>query len=277
MRPFAQIWRSAVAGLCFATFWLLTLLAAPTALAVLVLATPDRNRRGCRVRHLVSFGLRLLVRLAAALRIVECRIEGEHWRRAARGRLIVANHPSFLDAIAILAALPDANCVVKQRLRHHPLFAPFVRAGAYLGKPADPVAVIEQCRHAHERGEPILIFPEGTRTRPGDLPRFRRGAAQIALRAGIEILPATISCTPPALTHGKPWFRMPAQQVRLVVRFHAPRKADAFASFTGLDAPRAARCLTRGLQDYFIKELTLSDHADTPTPLPAAQCEPLAR
>ena len=270
---FARFWRSAVTGLCFAGFWALALGAAPTLLAAILLVTPQRERRARRVRRLVSFGFRLLLRVTAALNLARFEIEGEGWREAARGRLIVANHPSFLDAVLLLAALPDATCVMKSSLQRHPLFAPFVRAGGYLGNASDPLQAIAECALAHARGEPILIFPEGTRTRPGEMPRFRRGAAQLALRAGLEILPATITCDPPALTHGVPWYRTPPATVRLVIRFHAPRKPAAFASLEGLEPPRAARRLTRGLQDYFTSQLTLFEHANIRPRAPAADCE----
>jgi len=165
----------------------------------------------------------------------------------------------------LLGHLPEANCVMKSRLRRNPFLAPFVLAGGYLGNASDPVSVIEQCRRARERGEAVLVFPEGTRTRPGEKLRFRRGAAQLALRAGMDIVPVTITCDPPVLTHGSPWFRMPPVRVRLVVRFHRPREPGAFAELAGLQPPLAARRLTRGLENYFVRKLTFADfseHAD---------------
>lgn len=266
--PVLSGWRSIGTGLCFAGFWLLTLVAIPTVLAGTLVAVRDRERRVRQVRRWISLGFRSLIRAIELLRLAEFRIEGEGHQQDAHGCLIVANHPSFLDAVVLLGLLPDANCIMKSTLRRHPLFAPFVRAGRYLANTTDPMEAIEQCRQAKSRGEPILIFPEGTRTRPGVLPQFQRGAAQIALRANMDILPAVIFCTPPVLTHGIPWYRMPAERVRVVIRFHAPRAAGSMAPLDGLPLPRAARRLTKGLQDYFTNYLADSDHAHLRSPLP---------
>lgn len=258
---FAVTWRSFAAASCFAAFSLLAAGAAPTALVAIILTTRDSTVRARRIKHLVSFGFRLLLRWAEALKLFQFATEGTEWISAAPGRLLVANHPCFLDAIVLLAQLPDANCVVKGKLRHHPLFAPYLHVGRYVVSSAAADEVIAECGAAAARGEAILIFPEGTRSRPGTMLRFRRGAAQIALRTGMEILPVTVFCDPLVLTHGTPWFRMPASKVRHEVRFHHPCKPSDFASINGIDIARAARQVTQGMQNYFSRELSLPEVA----------------
>lgn len=272
-RSLSRFGRSAATGLCFAGFWLLAAAALPTALAAILLATRDPQLRARRTRRLAAAGFRLLLRTTAALGLAEFSSEGDEWAAAARGRLVVANHPCFLDALVLLARMPEANCIVKGRLRRHPLFAPYVRAAGYLGNGAGPEAVVAQCRAACERGEPVLVFPEGTRTRAGAPPQLGRGAAQIALRAGLEILPVVISCDPQVLTHGAPWHRMPGGRVRHVIRFRRPRTAESFGPVAGLEPPRAARRVTRGLQEYFIRELSVPDDVQARQPTLAASLQ----
>ncbi|MGH8224671.1 MAG: lysophospholipid acyltransferase family protein [Gammaproteobacteria bacterium] len=252
----SSLWHSAATGLCFLGFWLL---AATATLFILPFALIPPGQRARRVRRLAGVGFRLLLGWIEALGIGRFRVEGREWTDAARGRLLVANHPCFLDVVALLAYLPDANCVMKGNLRRHPFFALFVRAGGYLGNDSDPERVIEACRKAHERGEAIVIFPEGSRSAPGAAPHFRRGAAQIAVRTGMEILPVTIRCTPPVLTHGRPWFRMPPERFAHVLCLHKPRSPEAFAPLDGLLPSLAARRLTQGLEDYFIRTLNAAE------------------
>ena len=59
------------------------------------------------------------------------------------------------------------------------------------------------------RGDNFLIFPQGTRV-PAGVPRrpLRRGAAQIALHTGAPILPVSITCDPPVLAKGQPWYQL---------------------------------------------------------------------
>jgi hypothetical protein len=71
----------------------------------------------------------------------------------------------------------------------------------------------------------------------------------------MEILPVTIRCEPPVLTHGRPWYRMPSQKVRYVISFHPPRPPAAFARIEGLPPSLAARRATRGMETWFKRQL----------------------
>ncbi|MGH8427296.1 MAG: lysophospholipid acyltransferase family protein [Gammaproteobacteria bacterium] len=248
-------WRAAATGLCFLAYWLLCLVAAPTVLLLLLISTRDPALRVRRVRKLVSLSFRWLLAWSKALGIGHFEIEGEEWLAATAGRLVVANHPSFLDVAALLSRLPNANCVVKRALRRHPLLAPFVCACGYIANDAEPPVFLAACRAAKARGEALVMFPEGTRTAADAPLSFRRGAAQIALRAGMEILPVTVRCDPPLLSKERHWYQGPRRRVRHLVKFHAPLRAETLAPVTGVEPPIAARRLTRGLQSYFQKEL----------------------
>lgn len=249
---FARLWRAAASGLCLAGFALLAVFAALVLLPISRILPGERVRRA---RRLVGLGFRILVAWFRVLGLADIRIEGRARLAEAPGRLLVANHPCLLDVMVMLAWLPEANCIMKDALGRHPLFAPFARACRYISNASGPLESLAACRRAKARGEAIVIFPEGSRTRPGVPPRFRRGAAQIALRAGMEILPVTIACTPPVLTHGRPWHLMLSQRVRYVISFHRPRAPAEFAAIDGLAPPLAARRVTRGLENWFRQRL----------------------
>ncbi|HEX5314804.1 MAG TPA: lysophospholipid acyltransferase family protein [Gammaproteobacteria bacterium] len=251
----AGCWRAAASGLCFLGYWTGCLLVAPTALLAIVMLSRSAFTRARRTRRLASASFRLLIRVCRILGIVECEIAGREWLAAAPGRLVLANHPTFLDVIVLLALLPEANCVVKHSLRRHPVLAPFVRACGYLANDTEALAFLAACRDAKARGETLIVFPEGTRSTAGAPLHFQRGAAQIALRAGMEILPVTVYCDPPFLTRQTRWYRAPQRRVRHLVKFHPPVAAEGFAPVAGLEPPLAARRLTRGLQSYFQNEL----------------------
>ncbi|MGH8161075.1 MAG: lysophospholipid acyltransferase family protein [Gammaproteobacteria bacterium] len=239
-------------GLCFAEFALMVLFATLVLLPVSQLLPGDRARRA---RRLASLGFRILLIAVLGSRLGEIRLEGRQWMASAPGRLIVANHPCFMDVVVMMSYLPEANNIMKDALRRNPFLALFVRAGGYISNASDPLDTIAACRRAKERGEALIVFPEGSRTHAGEIPRFRRGAAQIALRAEMEILPVTLSCSPPVLTHGRPWYAMPSRRVQYVISFHAPREPAAFASIEGLPPSLAARRVTRGMETWFKRQL----------------------
>lgn len=259
--------RSAIAGACFLSFGILAAVGACLALPLLLVFT-RRADREARVRGLASLGFRLLIRMIETGGLARINVCSEGVPDLS-GCLLVANHPSYLDAVVLMAHLPHVNCVMKASLLKHPLFSPFTRLGGYIASGnGEPEKLIEACRQAHARGEPVLIFPEGTRTTPGQPLRFRRGAAQIALRAGLRVVPVIVQCEPAALTHGHPWYRMPDKRIHLVIRFAPPRDVADFAGQGAQPAnnARLARQVTRGLENYFIRHLASKLHDAPPPP-----------
>ncbi len=255
--------RSALAGLCFIAFGAIAVFGICVPLPVLLVITPPRLRAR-RVRGLASVGFRLLIRMIEGCRLARIELHGTE-TLSTTGCLLVANHPSYLDAVFLMAYFPRVNCVMKPALLNHPLFFPFTRLGGYIaGSEQNPLALMEQCRTAAQHGDTILVFPEGTRSTPGTALHFRRGTAQIALRVNLPIVPVIIHCEPPALTHGCPWYRMPSTCIRLVICFHLPRFATDFAEEPSSSLPRLARQVTRGLENYFVTQLAATNHESLP-------------
>jgi 1-acyl-sn-glycerol-3-phosphate acyltransferase len=93
---------------------------------------------------------------------------------------------------------------------------------------------------------------------PGEPMRFRRGAAQVAVRSGCEILPVLIHCSPPALLKDSHWYQVPDRSWRLLVRFYPPQSLAAFGIRADLPPGVAARHLTRALEDFFKQQIV--DH-----------------
>ena len=100
------------------------------------------------------------------------------WRRetpACRGKLIIANHPTLIDIVLLMALLPDTKCVVKSELFSNRLMGPVVRAAGYIRNDYEPEVLIEKCRETLEAGYNLIIFPEGTRSIPGQATPLSKG------------------------------------------------------------------------------------------------------
>jgi len=116
-------------------------------------------------------------------------------RTLSGGLLLASNHQSFLDPLLVGLALPvPIRYVARRELFGVPGFGRLISA---LG--AIPVArgqidsrALRAVLSVLRRGEPVLVFPEATRTRDGELGRFKRGAASMALRCGVPVLPVAI-------------------------------------------------------------------------------------
>jgi 1-acyl-sn-glycerol-3-phosphate acyltransferase len=148
----------------------------------------------------------------SGLGVLRYRITGNEIVDTAQGCLIVANHPSLIDVVFLLAMFRNADCVVKSAIWSNPITMIAMRTIDYVPN-KDPEFVIEECIKRLKAGHNLILFPEGTRSIPGKALDFKRGAATIAIRAGSPCLPVSIKCAPTTLTKGEPWYSIPRRRV----------------------------------------------------------------
>lgn len=127
-----------------------------------------------------------------------------------RAYVLIANHPTLIDTLFLLAWFDDLTCVVKASWWRSPLLGWLMRSTQYVpgpglaGDDASDTPVLDRMVDHLRRGWPLLVFPEGTRAPPDGLLRFRRGAFEAAVRAGVPVVPLFIGVDEPGLTKGIP-------------------------------------------------------------------------
>lgn len=151
--------------------------------------------------------------------------------------VVVANHPCLVDVTALVSGLGPMCFVVKASLMRNPIFGPLLRFTGQVSQSAeDTGGVVTQAVERLRAGHHVLLFPEGTRSAPGALGRFRLGAFEIARAAGVPIVPVAISVDPPSLYKGLPWYQITQRTIRMRVRTLPPIVMDCTGG--GLDASR---------------------------------------
>ncbi len=264
MANLGRLWRTIGTGFSFLVFGLLSLIASLSVLPLLVLWPGNAASRERRIRRFVSWAFRALLGAIAFLGLGRVRVEGSEHLAQARGKLVVATHPMYLDVVALLTLMPFADCVVKSAMLKNPYYRRFVRAAGYISN-GDSAQALDACVDSLKRGRSLVLFPEGTRTTTGEAPKFRRGAAQVALRAGCQVLPVMIACTPPALTKSRSWWQVPEQPWQLLIRFYPPQDLAAFGLRDGMPHGVAARRVTHAMQDFFTQQLANHERTDRRT------------
>lgn len=250
MRRFDYLWRLIATGGAFAFIFFGGGLLAVTILPVLVRFTGGRRQR---VQLVVHWMFRHYLWMLRHLGLLGLEIEGIEKLAAPGGRLVVANHPSLLDVVMLMALIPKAQCIVKHELWDHKLLGPLVRRAGYIRNDLDPEDLLAACKAALDQGNSLIIFPEGTRSLPGRPPQMRRGFANLATLTRAPIQLVVITCDPPTLIKGEPWWRIPARKpaFRLVVA----EALDAGVFLENRCRSLAARHLVRFVETYFAEKL----------------------
>ncbi|MDR2506390.1 MAG: 1-acyl-sn-glycerol-3-phosphate acyltransferase [Candidatus Accumulibacter sp.] len=244
-------WRLLATGFCFSVFGL-------GGLALWTFVFPairifSRDSRKVRIRYVIHKSFGLFLRLMEFVGVMKMQVEGAE-RLADCGRvLVLANHPTLIDVVAMISLMPRASCVVKQTLWKNPFLGGVVRAAGYISN-SDSDRLIDECADEILAGYPMLVFPEGTRSADGVLSGFQRGAAYIALRSGMPVLPVLINSTPSTLTKREKWYQIPCRRFDFRIKVMTPVRIDRLVDVQGCQTV-VARRLTRAFETYFNREL----------------------
>jgi 1-acyl-sn-glycerol-3-phosphate acyltransferase len=248
-------WRLVGTGLSFASFFCGGLVLTLTVFPLIALFVRTEERRVRATQAVIRYTFKFYIRLLEMLGIIKLQVVGASALLDGSGRMIVANHPTLLDVVLLMSLTPRAQCIVKAELWRNRYLGGVMRWAGYIRNDLAPEELLAACEQAMSTGKNLIIFPEGTRSRPGESLQFRRGFANIALLAKAEIQLVTIDCRPIMLSKGDPWWKIP--RTRSLFRVTVGQRLDAAGPLGYQYRSLAARQLVRRLQTYFTKQLEL--------------------
>jgi 1-acyl-sn-glycerol-3-phosphate acyltransferase len=243
----ARCWRVFGTGLSFVAVGIGGVFVFP----VLNVVIRSRERRSVIARHVIRVTFRCIVGLMRVMGVIRYEISGLE-RLERHGLLILANHPTLIDIVFLMAFVKRADCIVKSKLWRNPFTHATVHAAGYVRNDYG-VQLIEDCVSAVRRGDNLIIFPEGTRTPASGSIALKRGAANIAVRAQCNVTPVLIRCAPRMLVKGEKWWRLPSCPSHFSIAVQEDINIRPF--MVEADSHTlAARYLTDYLEHYFTQE-----------------------
>ena len=175
----------------------------PIALLIWAVTAPfDRRRR--LLHQFTCFWASLYTWLNPAWPVT---IHGRELVQSDTTYMFVANHLSLLDILVLFRLFYDFKWVSKAEIFKVPAIGWNMRLNRYIalkrGDRASVVEMLAKCRKNLAHGSSVMMFPEGTRSADGQLRAFKPGAFELAVEAGVQIVPIAIQGTGNALPkHG---------------------------------------------------------------------------
>jgi 1-acyl-sn-glycerol-3-phosphate acyltransferase len=197
-----------------------------------------------RVMGWARFWAKAQMRAARAICGIQFQVSG--WENLPPApALIASRHESTFDVLVWIALVPDACFVVKRELRQIPLFGQCIRATGmiFVDREAGGSAMRHLLRggdRAKAEGRHIIIFPEGTRSDPGERPSLHAGVAALAARTGLPIVPVM---TDSGKCWGRRAFRKRPGIINILIQPPLPVKSGREAVLNALRAAFDANTL----------------------------------
>jgi 1-acyl-sn-glycerol-3-phosphate acyltransferase len=131
-----------------------------------------------------------------------------------------SNHQSFLDIFGMARQKREMKWIAKEEIFKLPFFGLFFRLSGDIpvnrGDRESGGAALQKARWYLDHGMPVMIFPEGTRSRDGKMGAFKPGAFRLAIEAQVPILPVAVTGSAYGMPKGSPWIRPTLVLVRLL-------------------------------------------------------------
>jgi len=200
---------------------------------VFVLAGLVRGRRGL-AWGLASYARGFLAAIGFAIPRLRIDVPERLDLRATRGTMVVCNHISFLDPVLLVSLLPATITIVRPDFFRMPIFGWLMRGAGFLGPDlfSEGQPWIERVARHLRAGGNLLIFPEGTRSRDGQLAPFKKGAFYLARLLAAPVLVLRVRGTNHLFAPGRMVLDTAASEPIELRRLAAISATDAAAETT---------------------------------------------
>ncbi len=181
-------------------------------------------------KFIIMTGFHWLTSVMRLCGILKCDLSALDALKGETALIVAPNHPSLLDAVLIVSRLPGAVCITKAPIWDNLFLGGGARLARYIRNDS-PTNLIKHSTEEVRTGRPLLIFPEGTRTRREPINRFKAGFALVAKRAQAPVQTVFIECASPFF--GKGWGLLKKPEFPMIYRIRLGRRFEVGADLRG--------------------------------------------
>lgn len=257
-----KVWQISSAAFCYFLFGLGALIVGIFFRLLSPLPFIPAAKRQHMIRWSVHKGCLTFIRIMRFFGLIRYTFDVDSMKQARTGHIVIANHPSLIDVVLLLAVNEQMCCFVKSTVWESIFTGAVVRQAGYIPNNAEQVLPMAAAKL--EAGENILIFPEGTRTKEDSVIRFKRGAANMAVAVNAAIMPIVIECHPRALKKGDKWYDIPPGGPKFKLTSKNLITLEDCID-TSLPRPKQYRQLTSYLESYYERQLIAVSDTNIPS------------
>ena len=179
----------------YTAMWVPIVLGSPVALIYIILVKLGLGRL---LEGFIHFGSSNWAKMVLKTTGSTIKVEGLEKIPNEKGLCFVGNHQSAIDILIVLSVLPvTVGYIAKKQLLYYPFLNLWIVAlrSAFIdrGNVKKALQSIEKGIEFIKKGNSMIIFPEGTRSKSDTMGTFKNGSIKLATRAEATIVPLTIS------------------------------------------------------------------------------------
>ena len=139
--------------------------------------------------------------------------------------IFVANHRSRIDGLFLLSILKKTGVIMKANYARLPVFSSLVKYTDFISVDSSSVetlaAAMDRCKELISRGDRLLVFPEGSRSRSAKLLPFKELAFRLAIETRVPVIPVIVHSAHPFMAK-MPGSLIPPKDMPVVIRALEP-------------------------------------------------------
>ena len=174
--------------------YLVSLIVNTFVLSLIIILVSPLDRKGNLVHYIGKFWSLINLYLPGT----RVALRGKEKIEKGRAYIIMSNHQSLLDPWVLIGKLPlQLRWIIRSGVKKMPVFGYALERMGHVyvdrTKRKGTAASLEKAVKKLNEGSSVVVFPEGTRSKDGQLLKFHKGGAIIAFTSGALILPVTVN------------------------------------------------------------------------------------